>query len=153
MQGQNVCCGCRPTEDKGPFNAIASEKNDILWQKRSECERSNANWDRSKRAVWTLSQMRTAIDLNCYWGYVHTVSFSLAFYIVLRPQGITKQIKTLRKRYRVHIAWEHFLKANWDRSKLPLRTLSEMRTEIDLNEPCSDWSKHFSMWIALFKSD
>ena len=28
--------------------------------------------------------------------YVHTVSFSLAFYIVLRPQGIRKQMKTLR---------------------------------------------------------
>ena len=36
--------------------------------------------------------------------YVHTVSFSLAFYIVLRPQGIRKQMKTLRKRHRVHIA-------------------------------------------------
>ena len=35
--------------------------------------------------------------------YVHTVSFSLAFYIVLRPQGIRKQMKTLRKRHRVHI--------------------------------------------------
>ena len=36
--------------------------------------------------------------------YVHTVSFSLAFYIFLRPQGIRKQMKTLRKRHRVHIA-------------------------------------------------
>ena len=36
--------------------------------------------------------------------YVHTVSFSLGFYIVLRPQGIKKQMKTLRKRHRVHIA-------------------------------------------------
>ena len=36
--------------------------------------------------------------------YVHTVSFSLGFYIVLRPQGIRKQMKTLRKRHRVHIA-------------------------------------------------
>ena len=36
--------------------------------------------------------------------YVHTVSFSLAFYIVLRPQEIRKQMKTLRKRHRVHIA-------------------------------------------------
>ena len=35
---------------------------------------------------------------------MHTVSFSLAFYIVLRPQGIRKQMKTLRKRHRVHIA-------------------------------------------------
>ena len=35
--------------------------------------------------------------------YVHTVSFSLAFYIVLRPQGIRKQMKPLRKRHRVHI--------------------------------------------------
>ena len=35
--------------------------------------------------------------------YVHTVSFSLAFYIVLRPQWIRKQMKTLRKRHRVHI--------------------------------------------------
>ena len=34
--------------------------------------------------------------------YVHTVSFSLAFYIVLRPQGVRKQMKTLRKRHRVH---------------------------------------------------
>ena len=39
-----------------------------------------------------------------YLDYVHTVSFSLAFYIVLRPQGIRKQMKTLRKRHRVHIA-------------------------------------------------
>ena len=36
--------------------------------------------------------------------YVHTVSFSVAFYIVLRPQGIRKQMKTLRKRHHVHIA-------------------------------------------------
>ena len=35
--------------------------------------------------------------------YVHTVSFSLAFYIVLRPQGIRKQMKTLRKRHRVSL--------------------------------------------------
>ena len=39
-----------------------------------------------------------------YLDYVHTVSFSLGFYIVLRPQGIRKQLKTLRKRHRVHIA-------------------------------------------------
>ena len=37
----------------------------------------------------------------------NTVSFSLAFYIVLRPQGIRKQIKTLRKRHHVHIALGH----------------------------------------------
>ena len=36
--------------------------------------------------------------------YVHTVSFSLGFYIVLRPQGIRKHMKTLRKWHRVHIA-------------------------------------------------
>ena len=42
--------------------------------------------------------------------YVHTVSFSLAFYIVLRPQGIRKQMKTLRKRHRVHIALERKLR-------------------------------------------
>ena len=35
---------------------------------------------------------------------MHTVSFSFAFYIVLRPQGIRTQMKTLRKRHRVHIA-------------------------------------------------
>ena len=35
--------------------------------------------------------------------YVHTVSFSLGFYIVLRPQGIRKQMKTLRKWHRVHL--------------------------------------------------
>ena len=35
---------------------------------------------------------------------MHTVSFSLGFDIVLRPQGIRKQMKTLRKRHRVHIA-------------------------------------------------
>ena len=35
---------------------------------------------------------------------MHTVSFSLGFYIVLRPQGIRKQMKTLRKRHCVHIA-------------------------------------------------
>ena len=35
--------------------------------------------------------------------YVHTVSFSLGFYIVLRPQGIRKQMKTLRKRHRVQL--------------------------------------------------
>ena len=40
----------------------------------------------------------------CSLDYVHTVSFSFAFYIVLRPQGIRKQMKTLRKRHRVHIA-------------------------------------------------
>ena len=38
--------------------------------------------------------------------YVHTVSFSLGFYIVLCPQGIRKQMKTTRKRHRVHIALE-----------------------------------------------
>ena len=32
------------------------------------------------------------------------MSFSLGLYIVLRPQGIRKQMKTLRKRHRVHIA-------------------------------------------------
>ena len=41
---------------------------------------------------------------KAYIDYVHTVSFSLAFYIVLRPQGIRKQMKTLRKRHRAHIA-------------------------------------------------
>ena len=35
---------------------------------------------------------------------VHMVSFSLAFYIVLRPQGVRIQMKTLRKQHRVHIA-------------------------------------------------
>ena len=35
---------------------------------------------------------------------MRTLSFSLAFYIVLRPQGIRKQMKTLRKRHCVHIA-------------------------------------------------
>ena len=39
------------------------------------------------------------------YDYVHTVLFSLAFYIVLRPQGIRKQMKTLRKRHRVHITY------------------------------------------------
>ena len=34
----------------------------------------------------------------CAYGVV-------SLYIVLRPQGIRKQIKTLRKRHRVHIAW------------------------------------------------
>ena len=29
--------------------------------------------------------------------------FPYVFYIVLRPQGIRKQMKTLRKRHRVHI--------------------------------------------------
>ena len=40
----------------------------------------------------------------CTWplDYVHTVSFSLAFYIVFHPQGIRKQMKTLRKRHRAH---------------------------------------------------
>ena len=33
--------------------------------------------------------------------YVHMVLFSLAFYIVLRPQGIRKRMKMLRRR--VHI--------------------------------------------------
>ena len=33
--------------------------------------------------------------------------FFLAFYVVLRPQGIRKQMKTLRKRQRVHIASMH----------------------------------------------
>ena len=32
---------------------------------------------------------------------------SLAFYIVLHPQGIRKQMKTLRKRHRVHIALDY----------------------------------------------
>ena len=45
-----------------------------------------------------ISQFQNIFD------YVHMVSFSLAFYIVLRPQGIRKQMKTLRKRHRVHIA-------------------------------------------------
>ena len=50
--------------------------------------------------IWKakIQPKRNAID------YVHTVSFSLPFYIVLRPQGIRKQMKTLRKRHRVHIA-------------------------------------------------
>ena len=42
------------------------------------------------------------LQLDC--DYVHTVSFSLAFYIVFRLQGIRKQIKMLRKWHRVHIA-------------------------------------------------
>ena len=51
---------------------------------------------------------------NIMLNYVHTVSFSLAFYIVLRPQGIRKQMKTLRKRHRVHIALvEHFQNHLW----------------------------------------
>ena len=32
---------------------------------------------------------------------------SLAFYIVLHPQGIRKQMKTLRKRHCVHIVLLH----------------------------------------------
>ena len=43
-------------------------------------------------------------NLFKFLDYVYTVSFSLAFYIVLRPQGIRKQMKTLRKRHRVYIA-------------------------------------------------
>ena len=39
-------------------------------------------------------------ELDRKLRHVHTVSFSLAFYIVLRPQGIRKQMKTLRKRFR-----------------------------------------------------
>ena len=35
---------------------------------------------------------------------MHTVSFSLAFHIVLHPQGIRKQMKMPRKRHRVHIS-------------------------------------------------
>ena len=42
--------------------------------------------------------------MNIALDNVHTVSFSLAFYNVLRPQGIRKQMKTLRKRHRVHMA-------------------------------------------------
>ena len=42
-------------------------------------------------------------DDNNNLDYVHTVSFSLGFYIVLRPQGIRKQMKTLRKRHRMHV--------------------------------------------------
>ena len=38
----------------------------------------------------------------------HGVVF-VAFYIVLRPQGIMEQMKTLRKRHRVHIAQGCFL--------------------------------------------
>ena len=49
-----------------------------------------------------------------YLDYVHTVSFSLAFYIVLRPRGIRKQIKTLRKRHRVHVALGHSLQGIHD---------------------------------------
>ena len=45
-------------------------------------------------------RLQNDVDID----YVHTVSFSLAFYIVLRPQGIRKQMKTLRKRHRVYIA-------------------------------------------------
>ena len=47
------------------FGYIKNNKNRSIWdrcnssisRKRSECERSNANWDRSKR-VWTLSQSK-----------------------------------------------------------------------------------------------
>ena len=44
--------------------------------------------------------------MNIALDNVHTVSFSLAFYNVLRPQGIRKQMKTLRKRHSVHIVQE-----------------------------------------------
>ena len=44
---------------------------------------------------------------------MHTVSFSLAFYIVLRPQGIRKQMKTLRKRHHARLV-----------------------ASLDVNEPC-----------------
>ena len=64
--------------------------------------------------MWTVA--------NTNWDYVHTESFSLAFYIVLRPQGIRKQMKTLRKRHRVHIAW--------DRSE---QVLGAVHTKIDLS--------------------
>ena len=39
-----------------------------------------------------------------------TVSFSSGFYIVLRPQGIRNQMKTLRKRHHVHMALHIMLK-------------------------------------------
>ena len=50
--------------------------------------------------IWILHKSKYFKNLD----YVYTVSFSLAFYIVLRPQGIRKQMKMLRKGHRVHIA-------------------------------------------------
>ena len=54
----------------------------------------------------TKTQENVYVCMGRPLDYVHTVSFSLVFYIVLRPQGIRKQMKTLRKRHRVHIALE-----------------------------------------------
>ena len=54
--------------------------------------------------VFVLFTVLKGIENNQLRLYVHTVSFSLGFYIVLRLQGIRKQTKTLRKRHRVHIA-------------------------------------------------
>ena len=53
-----------------------------------------------------LKQYKNARKRFRVYVALDTVSFSLAFYIVLRPQGIRKQMKTLRKRHRVYIALE-----------------------------------------------
>ena len=63
----------------------------------------------TKASKYTQCELRSTIARTVFINdleldYVHTVSFSFAFYIVLRPQGIRKQMKTLRKRHRVHIA-------------------------------------------------
>ena len=63
----------------------------------------------TKASKYTQCELRSTIARTVFINdleldYVHTVSFSFAFYIVLRPQGIRKQMKTLRKRNRVHIA-------------------------------------------------
>ena len=59
------------------------------WGVRSVC------W----RAIWCFRLVLHQVRIKTMW-----TRFSLAFYIVLRPQGIGKQMKTLRKRHHVHIA-------------------------------------------------
>ena len=61
---------------KAAIHTSELDRSEIdLSPKRSECERSNANWDRSKsKVIWVKSdlnvnaQMRTEIDLSQKWS-------------------------------------------------------------------------------------
>ena len=101
--------------------------------------------------MWTVA--------NTNWDYVHTESFSLAFYIVLRPQGIRKQMKTLRKRHRVHIAWDRSeqvlgaVHTKIDLSWIDLRSISvrfqKVFTQAHLHRSWIDLSSHLSVHIHI----
>ena len=52
-------------------------------------------YSKNIKNIYSSFTLKAIIKLKLFpLDYVHTVSFSLAFYIVLRPQGIRKQMKT-----------------------------------------------------------